>query len=247
MPAGEAAALSLWWRRIRRLRHARRSVPNLSAAARRIWANQEPLPSTFARMYLAPIRSGELTALPFSVRAEDSASEREPLRYRTAKRPIGCPSWHPKPGAVVLGDARLRFRRAFSGRVAGVAARRDSPFADAGHYLLEDAGERAIERIEEFLNFGRDAKRVSAPIRYLCSSQIPRGPQPKQSRQTDGAARKNRPARKAGMIVDLPDDVRREDVAATMDDEDVDRQRVCARRRREVRPAPYWSGPRRER
>ena len=153
MPAGAKLPRSLWWGRNTAIGALLIRGANAFCRGTANWAVTKPLPPDIRRMYLAPYDSWAhriavlrfVQTIPLSgARCRDSISCGRP--------PIGSRSWQSKPVLICWGMQDFVFDDHFLAewqrRLPHAEVHR---FADAGHYLLEDAGDEVTERIEEFL------------------------------------------------------------------------------------------------
>jgi haloalkane dehalogenase len=152
MPADARLPMSLWWGRntwIGAL--AIRGANAFSRLATR-WCVTKPLPTDVRRMYLAPYDSWAhriavlrfVQTIPLSERDAGFDIVRETGDFLHLLRD--------KPMLICWGMRDFVFDEHFLAewqrRFPGAEVHR---YEDAGHYLLEDAGEQVAERIEEFI------------------------------------------------------------------------------------------------
>jgi haloalkane dehalogenase len=152
MPPGARLPRSLWWARNTALGAVLIRGANAFCRLTARWAVTTPLPAPIRRMYLAPYDSWAhriavlrfVQTIPLSERDPGFAIVRttgDRLKLLRDKPVLSCWGMHDFVfDHHFLEEWRRRFPQADV-----------QPFADAGHYLLEDAGEAVIERISAFL------------------------------------------------------------------------------------------------
>jgi haloalkane dehalogenase len=152
MPATAKLPRSLWWGRNTAFGALLIRGANAFCRCTADWAVTKPLSPDVRRMYLAPYDSWahRLAVLRFvqtiPLGERDAGFE---IVRQTADRLTFLAQ---KPALVCWGMHDFVFDEHFLAEWQRRLPRAEvHRFADAGHYLLEDAGDEVIERIEEFL------------------------------------------------------------------------------------------------
>jgi cis-3-alkyl-4-acyloxetan-2-one decarboxylase len=152
MPPEAKLPRSLWWARNTGLGALLIRGANAFCRLTARWGVTTPLPADVRRMYLGPYDSwgNRIAVLRFVQTIPLSNSDVGYDIVRDTGERLSL--LRDKPALICWGMHDFVFDEHFLNEwQRRLPAAETYCFADAGHYLLEDAGEQVIERIEEFL------------------------------------------------------------------------------------------------